>query len=66
MQGGIKGESSGSAGGSSSISTGMGAGGNALFVLIEGELRSGRGLSRRSRRAEGEIGSGLDRCSGEN
>jgi len=60
IQGGIRGESSGKAGGGASISYGIGAGGNALSVCIGDEMSSGNGLSRR---AEAEMGSGFDRCS---
>ena len=62
IQGGIRGESSGKAGGGSSISYSIGAGGNALSVCIGDEMSSGNGLSRR---AEAEMGSGFDRCSDE-
>lgn len=57
----MRGESSGRAGGGSSISYGMGAGGNALSVCIGDEMSSGSGLFRR---AWAGFGSGFNRCSG--
>ena len=57
----MRGESSGRAGGGSSISYSIGAGGNALSVCIGDEMSSGSGLSRR---AWVGFGSGFNRWSG--
>jgi len=56
----MRGESSGKAGGGSSISYSVGAGGNALSVCIGDEMSSGSGLSSRARVG---FGSGFNRCS---